>query len=115
MSTVDNEGVAEGMVQERPHPGTGAQFGNEVSQDQDKPNIVEKLEEDTPTMSHKLASAGQDEKCAVDEDHGQTEARDIGWKSHPTDVPNPLVGGISNEELWTLIRRFNKVGIIMRF
>ena len=32
----------------------------------------------------------------------------MGWGDHPKDVPQPLVGGLPNEELWTLVRRFNK-------
>lgn len=34
--------------------------------------------------------------------------RDLGWNEHPAEVPKPLVGGLPNEELWTLVRRFNK-------
>lgn len=75
----------------------------------DEPEIVEAHEVEHPTDSHALANMDQEEKGVVQMGHGQTEVRDLGWNEHPTDVPVPLVGGLSNEELWTLIRRFNKV------
>ena len=75
----------------------------------DEPEIVEAAPEDHPTESHELANADHEEKGAAQLDHGQTEVRDLGWNESPTEVPNPVVGGLGNEELWTLIRRFNKV------
>jgi hypothetical protein len=74
-----------------------------------EPEIVEAAPEDHPTESHELANADHEEKGAAQLDHGQTEVRDLGWNESPTEVPNPVVGGLGNEELWTLIRRFNKV------
>lgn len=76
---------------------------------QTEPEVVERHEEEHPTISHELANTDHEEKGAAQVDHGQTEVRDLGWNEHPTDVPTPLVGGLPNEELWTLIRRFNKV------
>jgi len=59
--------------------------------------------------SHALASANDHEiKGAVQTNHEVGEVRDLGWNDHPSDVPTPLVGGLPNEELWTLVRRFNK-------
>ncbi len=75
----------------------------------DKPEIVEAAPEYHPTESHELANADHEEKGAAQLDHGQTEVKDLGWNESPTEIPNPVVGGLSNEELWTLIRRFNKV------
>jgi hypothetical protein len=75
----------------------------------DAPEIVEAAPEEHPTNSHELANADHEEKGAAQMDHGQTEVRDLGWNESPSEVPNPVVGGLSNEELWTLIRRFNKV------
>lgn len=74
----------------------------------DEPKIVETAPEDHPTESHELANADHEEKGAAQLDHGQTEVKDLGWNESPTEVPNPVVGGLANEELWTLIRRFNK-------
>ena len=64
------------------------------------------------TDSHVLAEADHDEKGAAQENHGEVEVRDLGWNEHPKDVPYPLVGGLPNEELWLLVRRFNKVDYI---
>lgn len=75
----------------------------------DEPEVVEAAPEEQPTDSHVLANAEHEEKGASQIDHGHTEVRDLGWNEHPDDVPTPLVGGLPNEELWTLIRRFNKV------
>ena len=62
-----------------------------------------------PSESHALAaSADHDHIGAVQKDHEEGEVRDMGWNDHPKDVPTPLVGGLPNEELWTLVRRFNK-------
>jgi hypothetical protein len=77
----------------------------------DEPEKVEAAPEDHPTDSHELANADHEEKGAAQMDHGQTEVRDLGWNEEAADVPQ-LVGGLPNEELWTLIRRFNKVGSI---
>ena len=62
-----------------------------------------------PTESHALAEADHTHKGAAQTPHFGGEVRDLGWTDHPKDVPKPLVGGLPNEELWTLVRRFNKV------
>ncbi|KAF7793797.1 hypothetical protein EIP86_004918 [Pleurotus ostreatoroseus] len=36
------------------------------------------------------------------------EVKDFGWNSKPHAVPSPLIKGIPNDDLFTLIRRFNK-------
>lgn len=82
----------------------------QVPQLDEDPEIVEAAEEELPTDSHALANADHEEKGAAQIDHGQTEVRDLGWNEEPVDVPTPLVGGLPNEELWTLVRRFNKAG-----
>lgn len=61
------------------------------------------------TDSHALAEADHDVKGAAQLNHSETEVKDLGWNEHPNDVPTPLVGGLPNEELWMLVRRFNKV------
>ena len=62
-----------------------------------------------PSDSHALASADDHVvKGAVQLNHEEGEVRDMGWNDHPHNVPTPLVGGLPNEELWTLVRRFNK-------
>ena len=63
------------------------------------------------TASHALATADrpdEDEKGVAEESHDD-EVRDLGWNEPQAKIPSPLVGGIDNEELWLLVRRFNKV------
>ena len=38
------------------------------------------------------------------------QVRDLGWHKNITDMPGTLIGGVTNEELFAMIRRFNKVG-----
>lgn len=66
---------------------------------------------DGPTFSHTLAAEAQDEKGIVQHATGQVEqdVRDLGWNEKKEDIAAPLVGGMNNEELWLLVRRFNKV------
>jgi hypothetical protein len=73
------------------------------------PEIVEAPPEEHPTESHLLANAEHKVKGVAQFEHGHTEVRDLGWNEDPVDVPVPLVEGLPNEELWTLIRRFNHV------
>ena len=77
-----------------------------------EPVLVEKHEEEQPTASHALADesleAEPEDKGASQIQHVGTEVNDLGWNDAPEQVPQPLVGGMKNEELWTLIRRFNK-------
>ena len=68
---------------------------------------------DKPTESHALAleAAKQvhpDEKGAAQLDH-EKEVVNLGWNEPKEQVESPLVGGLANEELWLLVRRFNKV------
>ena len=58
------------------------------------------------TDSHALANADHEEKGAA-QINEEGEVKNLGWNDHPDDVPE-LVGGLDNEELWTLVRRFNK-------
>jgi Protein of unknown function (DUF3292) len=62
---------------------------------------------DQPTLSHALATEEHEEKGAAQEDHGE-EVVDLGWNEPAEKIENPLVGGIPNEDLWVLVRRFNK-------
>ena len=75
---------------------------------------------DAPTESHALAheaanAAHPDEKGAAQVDH-QQEVVNLGWNEPKEHVENPLVYGLTNEDLWLLVRRFNKVRFpIFRF
>ncbi|KAF9631644.1 hypothetical protein BFW01_g2506 [Lasiodiplodia theobromae] len=80
---------------------------------------------DEPTLSHALAMAGDAEPEAVTVVNGEavppTEATkgaaqrehdaevvNLGWHEPKREIAEPLVGGMDNEELWLLVRRFNK-------
>jgi len=60
-----------------------------------------------PTISHELAMADTDDKGAAQQDHDE-EVINLGWNESPQKIPSPLVGGLSNEDLWVMVRRFNK-------
>lgn len=76
---------------------------------QHSPSEVQSLaQQDHPTDSHELAHADHEEKGAAQLSHKELEVKDLGWNDEPDEIP-ALVGGLSNEDLWTLIRRFNKV------
>ncbi|KAI7784966.1 hypothetical protein LA080_008365 [Diaporthe eres] len=59
------------------------------------------------SLSHALATADHDEKGLAQQDHDD-EVLDLGWSKKKQEVSEPLVGGMDNEELWLLVRRFNK-------
>ena len=59
-----------------------------------------------PSDSHALAVADHEEKGAAQHNAGD-DVKDLGWDANPKHVPT-MVGGLPNDELWTLIRRFNK-------
>lgn len=70
---------------------------------------------DAPTESHALAlesakATTVEEKGAAQIAHSE-EVVNLGWNEPKEQVLNPLVGGLANEELWLLVRRFNKVTI----
>lgn len=67
---------------------------------------------DEPTASHALANADHDLKGVAQLDHDD-EVKDLGWYEAKDKIPAPLVGGIGNEELWLLVRRFDKVCIFL--
>lgn len=63
---------------------------------------------DNPSLSHELATDDHEEKGLAQQDHPQ-EVLDLGWNQKKQAIAEPLVGGLDNEELWMLVRRFNKV------
>ncbi|RPA93927.1 hypothetical protein L873DRAFT_1703435 [Choiromyces venosus 120613-1] len=81
--------------------------GARVAVSEPLPNEVDPADA-APTESHALAVADHDEKGAAQIGHGEPEVKDLGWNERVERVPQPLVGGLPNEELWTLVRRFNK-------
>jgi hypothetical protein len=86
-------------------PGFPAQTAEPVGDTpQPVPQYVQTLE-DAPTESHALAVAERDMKGAAPLDLVHTEVRNLGWDHEPE---APIVEGLPNPELWTLIRRFNQ-------
>ena len=68
---------------------------------------------DAPTESHALAieaakAVDPTEAGAAQVAH-EEEVVDLGWNEPKEHIARPLVGGLSNEDLWLLVRRFNKV------
>lgn len=76
--------------------------------DPDKHEVAQAIGQE-PTASHALALADHDVKGQAQQDHDE-EVVDLGWNEPKEQIAAPLVGGLDNEELWVLIRRFNKVG-----
>ncbi|EGY22353.1 uncharacterized protein VDAG_03791 [Verticillium dahliae VdLs.17] len=79
----------------------------------DGPEHVDAHANDAPTVSHELADQAAnrplEEKGYAEINHGEVEVKNLGWNTdNSNNVPNPLVGGLSNEELWVLVRRFDK-------
>jgi hypothetical protein len=72
------------------------------------------LLEQKQTESHALATENHELKGAAQEAGKEAHITDLGWQANAEGV-STLVGGLSNEELWTLIRRFNRVLIADRF
>ncbi|CAG8004004.1 unnamed protein product [Penicillium salamii] len=67
---------------------------------------------DGPTDSHILSQVDQDDKGLVQKAGETAEITNIGWGHSPDQIEEPLVAGLSNEDLWMLIRRFDKVYLI---
>jgi len=85
------------------------------------PHVTEPEAEETsrtmtekPTESHELAmkaAKAPEETGAAQVSHGN-EVKNLGWNEPQEAVANPLVGGLSNDDLWVLVRRFNKVSFL---
>lgn len=69
---------------------------------------ISPLHQNQTTDSHTLALADHDIKGAAQLAGRTGDVTDLGWRSPPKAV-DTLVGGLPNEELWTLVRRFNRV------
>lgn len=99
---IDDLGVAHEKLQETAsrtstsNSSTAAAINTPASGDGSEP----------PSDSHALATADHEIVGAVQKNQAAGEVRDMGFQTSP--VPKELVGGLENEELWTLVRRFNK-------
>ncbi|KAJ5834996.1 hypothetical protein N7447_001022 [Penicillium robsamsonii] len=61
-----------------------------------------------PTDSHVLSQVEQYEKGLSQKAGDTLEITNLGWDEPPDAIEEPLVAGLSNEDLWMLIRRFDK-------
>jgi hypothetical protein len=68
---------------------------------------------DAPTESHALAmeaaKATHPTEAGAAQVQHEEEVVDLGWNEPKELIARPLVGGLANEDLWLLVRRFNKV------
>lgn len=62
-----------------------------------------------PTDSHVLSQIEPDEKGLTQQAGDSTDVTDLGWRSPADTIEEPLIAGLLNEDLWMLIRRFDKV------
>jgi hypothetical protein len=62
-----------------------------------------------PTVSHALATSPSVEEPGLVQLGHDEEVKDLGWNQPKEGIPAPLVGGMENEDLWVLVRRFDKV------
>ena len=68
---------------------------------------------DSPTDSHEISKIKQDEKGLAQKAGDNKEVSDIGWSQEPVEIEEQIVHGLSNEDLWMLIRRFDQVRVFM--
>jgi hypothetical protein len=76
---------------------------NTAVEDAEKPPTPE-----GPTDSHVLSQVEQDEKGMIQKAGDTPDITDVGW-NNLADNTEQLIAGLSNEDLWMLIRRFDKV------
>lgn len=94
-------------------PGTGLKdilpipADTEFIADTEQPETSSTLGE-AATLSHALATDDHESKGRAQQDHESPEVLDLGWNEKKQDIAQPLVGGMNNEELWLLVRRFDK-------
>jgi Protein of unknown function (DUF3292) len=59
------------------------------------------------STSHQLATGQHELGGAVHDAGKEDRTTNLGWQANAVGV-DQLVGGLPNDELWTLVRRFNK-------
>lgn len=66
---------------------------------------------DKPTESHALAleAAKSPGIAGAAQTVHEEEVVNLGWNEPKEQIASPLVGGLQNDDLWVLVRRFNKV------
>ncbi|KAJ5633298.1 hypothetical protein N7490_009637 [Penicillium lividum] len=73
---------------------------------------IEVMRKQFQADSHKLAYEVPETRGAIQTGYPSSSnaevTRDIGWHKANIEIPDPLIGGYTNEELFAFIRRFNK-------
>lgn len=67
---------------------------------------------DSRCLQSQAAKAVHPSEAGAAQVQHEQEVVDLGWNEPKEAVAKPLVGGLSNEDLWLLVRRFNKVRLI---
>lgn len=60
------------------------------------------------SLSHALATGNHETRGQAQTDHDEDEVLNLGWNEDKEHIAQPLVGGMDNEDLWMLVRRFDK-------
>jgi hypothetical protein len=102
-TTPPNEAETTGL---EPRPGTTQVNATRAA----PPPVQNPLLEETPSESHAPATENHDLKGAAQEAGKEAQTTNLGWQANAKGVAT-LVEGLPNEELWTLVRRFNTVRI----
>jgi hypothetical protein len=82
-------------------------------------NLVNNQQELTKSFdadSHDLAHSNHEIKGEAQKQpifESGTNSKDLGWHKDLPDMPEPLIGGVTNENLFAMIRRFNKVSTLL--
>ena len=78
--------------------------------------LVNDLEQNFRTSfapdSHDLAHRDHEIKGEVQKQpilESGAQVKDLGWHKNVASMPDPLIGGVANDSLFAMIRRFNKV------
>ena len=64
---------------------------------------------DGASLSHSLATKKEHDEIGRAQEQHDELVQNLGWHEKDDNIPDFLVGGLPNEELWLLLRRFNKV------
>lgn len=70
--------------------------------------MTEKIPEG-PTDSHVLSQIEPDKKGLVQQADNSADVTDLGWNDPTDHIEEPFIADLANEDLWMLIRRFDKV------
>lgn len=104
--------VGQAVQEVLPLPSGGTQPVTDPNQEE----VAHSLAED-PSLSHALATGDHEVKglAQTGQQPEGAEVLDLGWNQRKPEIAEPLVGGLDNEELWLLLRRFDKVRRTLSF